>query len=641
MLLPFIVVGLTTGAVYGLAGVGLVLTYKTSGLFNFAFGAFGTVAAYAFYTLDVEHGVAWPLAAVMSIVLVGVVGGVLFERLAKALADASLALQVASTVGVLLAVEALASIFYGTTQDRDVPEYLPQHIFKIFGTNVTADRLLVAGFALVATGAIYAFFRLARSGTSMRAVVDNWALLDLSGTNPTSARRLAWIMGSMFAAAAGILLAPYVSLTGVTLTLLVIQAFGAAAIGGFSSLPWTFAGGLLIGLVSSIATKYLTTGVLSAVPVSLPFIVLFVVLLVFPKSRIGVQPPVIPRLQSAWRAPPRAQLCGGVLTLVFLLLVPSFAGFYLTSWTEALSYVILFLSLGLLVRTSGQVSLCQIAFVAIGATAFSHFAVSFHIPWLFALLLAGLVAVPIGAVLAIPAIRLTGLYLALATFGFGFVMADMFYSSNWMFGSDLLGLVDPRPDVSWLNLSSDQHFYYLVLAIAVIATVLVMALTRSRLGRLLRAMSDSPTALMSSGAAINVTRVLVFCISAFLAAVAGALQGMALVRVTGSSYDPFLSLTCFVLIVVVVGREPWYALIAGFALALVPSYLTGANVPFYLQLLFGSAAILYALTPEAWREVPFGVRRFVESVFRSESTPRLPISEPDSTVISDAVETVS
>ena len=615
-LLPFVLVGLTSGAIYGLAGVGLVLTYKTSGIFNFAFGAVGTVAAYGFYEFNVVHGMPWPVAALISVGLVGVLGGFLFERLAKAISQASLALQVASTVGILLIVEALATIIYGTTQAQQVPEYLPQDIVRVLGTNITTDQIIVFGVSVVATSGLYIFFRFARLGTAMRALVDNSELLDLAGTNPTTARRWAWIIGTTFAAAAGVLLAPYVSLTGFTLTLLVIQAFGAAAIGGFSSLPWTFAGGIGIGIAASISTKYFTNGVLSGVPASMPFIVLFVVLLVFPKSKVGEQPPIVPRVVSNWRAPPLIQLVGGAVILGILVLVPSFAGFHLGAWTEALSYVILLLSMGLLVRTSGQVSLCQIAFVAIGAAAFSHFVVDYHVPWLIALLLCGVVAMPIGALLAIPAIRLTGLYLALATFGFGILVANMFYTSSWMFGSSGLGIVVPRPDLRWINLSSDTNFYYLVLLIVVITAGFVIALTHGRLGRLLHGLADSPTALQTSGTSVNVTRVVVFCISAFLAAIAGALQGMQVVRVTGDLYDPFLSLTLLALVVIVVGREPWYALMGAFGLLLIPSYLTGVNVTNYLEILFGVGAVLYAVVPNRWRELPASKRERIDALFR-------------------------
>ncbi|WP_131744832.1 branched-chain amino acid ABC transporter permease/ATP-binding protein [Frankia sp. Cppng1_Ct_nod] len=620
-MLPFIIAGLTTGAVYGLAGVGLVLTYKTSGLFNFAHGALATVAAYVFYTLNVQHGVAWPVAALIAVFVSGPVTGLLFERLARAIDGASLALRVASTIGILLIVQTAAVLIYGTAQDRRVPQFLPTDIVRIGGTNVTYAQIITFAIALAATVALYVFFRLSRLGVAMRAVVESPTLLGLAGTNPTRARRWAWCIGVTFAAACGVLLSPLVSLTGTTLTLLVVQAFGAAAIGAFTSLPLTFVGGLVIGVVGSIATKYFTTGVLSGVPASLPFIILFVILLVFPKRWLAERSRVVPRTRASWTTPWQVQVTGGVALLTVLALAPSFADIHLTDWTIFLSLVMLFLSLGLLVRTSGQVSLAHVSFAAIGVAGFSHLAVDHHWPWAPALLVAGLIAVPIGAILAIPAIRLTGLYLALATLGFAILVAQMFYTADFMFGSLGLGLTMPRPHLPGLTLDSDKGFYYLTLALVTITALGVVALDRGRLGRLLRAMADSPTALATSGNSINVTRVLVFCLSAFLAAVAGALGGMAQTTVTGDNYQPLTSLVYLTLIIITVGGEPWYAILAAGGLALVPSYVTNSDTTNWLQILFGVGAVLYAVTPDSARGTPLALANALDRIFRRRPAP--------------------
>ncbi len=155
---------------------------------------------------------------------------------------------------------------------------------------------------------------------------------------------------------------------------------------------------------------------------------------------------------------------------------PASAGTDLSIWSNALIDIILFLSLGLLVRTSGQISLCHLAFAAVGAAAFGHFADSYHIPWLLALLLAVLVAVPVGALVAIPAIRLSGVFLALATFGFGILLEQMFYTTTFMFGPTTSGIPAPRPDVSigsW-HLATDTGFYYVLLIFTVLTVVVII-----------------------------------------------------------------------------------------------------------------------------------------------------------------------
>ena len=594
-LLPFVILGITAGSVYGLTGTGLVLTYKTSGIFNFAQGAVATTGAYAFYILhdDVLHLPAVPTALICVFVL-GPVLGLGLEAMARRLADASATMQVVATVGIVLAVQGFFSATFGTLA-RTFPAWLPQDTVNIGGVFVGEDQMIITGIALAATVALFLFFRLTRLGLAMRGVVDNPELLDLGGTSPAAVRRWAWIIGSSFATLAGILLAPTLNLDATVLTLLVVQAFGAAAIGRFSSLPLTYVGGLVVGIVASIATKYVVTAsaALAGLPASIPFIVLFLVLVFTPRSRLADRRVRRPRPVAVYSAPARVQLAGAIIVGAVLLLVPHLvnAG-QLPYWSDALTQVILFLSLGLLVRTSGQVSLCQAAFAAIGATTMGHLTAGFGLPWGAALLLAGLAAVPIGAFIAIPAIRLPGVFLALATFGFAVTMEQMGYPLWLMFGSSSLGQAVNRPSFA----QGDIAYYYLMLAFAVIAGLVVVGLVRSRLGRLLRGLADSPVALATQGTSVVVTRLLVFCLAAFLAGISGALFGGVVHTVTSGDFTSFSSLTLLALLVIMPGREPWYAFAAGFALVVIPSWLsTGATVGDWLNVLFGVAAVQIAL----------------------------------------------
>lgn len=429
--------------------------------------------------------------------------------------------------------------------------------------------------------------------------------------------------GAALASLSGVLFAPLLPLDPLLLTLLVVQAFGAAAIGRFTSLAVSFVGGLVIGVASSLATRYFTEGLLAGIPSATPFLALFLVLLLLPKRYVVERSRAATRIRSDWRLPAALQGVLAVGVVGFRATVPGFAGLHLTDWTVALAMTVVFLSLGLLVRTSGQVSLCHVAFTAIGAASFSHLTVDQGMPWGLALVAAGLVAVPIGAVLAIPAIRLSGIYLALATFGFGIVVQVMFYSEDYMFGATGLGLPMPRPGVA--GLESDDEYYRLVLAIAVVVAVLVVAINRSRMGRLLRGMADSPTALRTNGVSIEVTRVLVFCISAFLAAVGGALVGVAQTTVSADSYQPLLSITWFAVIVVVLGHESWYALMAAAAVTLVPSYVVGPETPARLQMVFGALAVVTAVTGGRLR-VPATARRALDrlSLRRARPLPAAP-----------------
>lgn len=595
-LLAFVIAGLVSGSVYGLAGVGLVLTYKTSGIFNFAYGALATVAAYVFYFLYFQHHLDLPISLLVAVVVLGAALGVGFERFAERVSQAKLSMQIAATVGVLLVVEALATILYGP-DTLSFPQFLPTQQVRIAGTYVGVSQMVIFGVSIAAAGSLYVFVRQARLGKAMRAVVANPELLDLAGTNPAAVRRWAWMIGCFFAALSGLLLAPSVELNSSVLTLLVVQAFGAAALGAFSNLVLTWIGGVAIGIGSALVSGYVnSTSILGGLSASLPFVVLFLAIFFYPRRHeISARVLSVRRSSETWAAPFRVQVAGAVMVVGFLCCVPLFAGFRISGWTVALTYVILFLSLGLLVRTSGQISLCQATFAAIGAVAFSRLAGSLGLPWLAALLVAGLVAVPIGALLAVPAIRLGGLFLALATFGFGLLVKDMFYESSLMFGRADVGVSMPAPSLDWLGIGTSTGFYYVVLAITVFCALGILSLNRTRLGRLLKGISDSPIALTASGANVNLTRVIVFCISAYIAGVSGALAGIVLSQVNGSFYDPTVSLTYLTLIVISLGSEPWYALLAAAGLGIVPIYISSGNITYYLELVFGISAVLISL----------------------------------------------
>lgn len=598
-LLPYLIAGLVTGSIYGLTATGLVLTYKTSALFNFGHGATAAVAAFLYYSLTVTHGMSWPLAAIISVLVLGPVLGLGFELLARSLTDAPLVSRVTATVGVLIVVQAVLGVVYGTGtgQLRQVDQFLPTHAFHVGDTIIRGYQLIIIAITAVAAASLWLFFRVTRTGTAMRAVVDNADLLDLSGTNPVRVRRLAWMIGTSFACASGVLLSPLLpQLNAINLTFMVVTAFGAAAIGGFTSIPMTYVGGLVIGLGQALLTKYLTEGFWSGLSPALPFIVLFVVLLVTPKHRL-VEHVSTARLTTGRRTPWPVQLVLGIGTLVVLLLAPSLFPDNIADWSNGLAYVLVFLSLGLLVRTSGQVSLAHVSFMAIGASAMAHLTVDHGVNWWVALALSALIAVPIGAILAIPAIRLSGLYLALATFGFGILLQFMFYSEDFMFGSFGLGLTIPRPG----GFEEEESWYYLMVALAVVTTLGMLTVTRSRLGRLLRSMTDSPTGLSTAGAAINVTRVIVFCLSAFIASGAGALQGATVTFIGGDSYQPVLSLILFVTVVVSLGSDPWYAVIAAFVVFVLPTlplvFTQSDNTSNYITIIIGLLALFIGYRP--------------------------------------------
>jgi ABC-type branched-subunit amino acid transport system permease subunit len=390
----------------------------------------------------------------------------------------------------------------------------------------------------------------------------------------------------------GILIAPTLGLDSVVLTLLVVQAFGAAAIGRFTSLPLTYLGGVLIGVGAALAQKFVSGSAqpaLLGLPASLPFLVLLVVL-VFARAGSLAEIGTHVRTTVKDRAPlvpVRVHQGFAAFVLVTLVVLPHVVEARVSLYTSGLAMGIVFLSLGLLVNTSDQISLCHAAFVALGATSMSHFTVDFGLPWPVALLLAGLATVPIGAVVSIPAIRLSGVYLALATFGFGILMQRMIYPLGVMFGIEGSRRV-PRPSFAG---TSEVTFYYVALAVFLAAAALVVALERTRLGRLLRALADSPVALATHGTPVNTTRTLVFCVSAFVAGLGGAVLGATSTAVqTFAGFGPFDSLTWLAVLIVAGRSSVRAALVAGLLFSVAPAYTPSAFAD-YQPLIFGALAV--------------------------------------------------
>jgi branched-subunit amino acid ABC-type transport system permease component len=591
--LPFILVGLTAGSVYGLAGTGLVLTYKTSGIFNFAHGTVAALMAFAFYDLRERHGLPWPLALVICVLVLAPLASLLLERMARRLADAPVAMKVVATVGLVVGIQQVIIIRYGASPIHTNP-FLPTRTFRVIGVNVGIDQVIVMAIALAGMVALAWLLVATRMGRSMEAVVDQPELLALTGASPVKVRRRAWLIGTAFAGLSGVLLAPTVGLDAAVLTILVVQAFGAAAIGKFTSIPLTYMGGLIVGVLAAISTKYVATVPwLNGVPGSLPFIVLFLVLVVAPgRWLVDFTIDRKPKVVKSRPLPPAARLLGGAVLVFLVVRLPDMVGTRLPVYTSGLAYAIMFLSLALLMRTSGQVSLAQLAFAAVGAVASARLAVQAGMPWLAATLVGSLVAVPVGAILAIPAIRRSGLYLALATFGFAVLLERMAFTTGLMFGGSSASLPAPRPSFA----TGDKAYFYVVLGFVAAAILFVTALHRSRLGRLLRAMADSPTALNTYGTSVTAIKVIVFCVAAFLAGLGGALLGPVTGSASPGNFGSFASLTLLVVLVLVPGSEVTASVGAAIALVVVPSYITSARLNDYLPLLFGVSAVLVAMS---------------------------------------------
>ncbi|HWE68162.1 MAG TPA: ABC transporter permease [Acidimicrobiales bacterium] len=601
---PFVINGLSDGSIYAMAAVGLVLTYKTSGIFNFAIGAQAAASAYVFYSFRITDGLPWPLAALLALVLVAGVGSLLLERMAYLLADAPPVMRVVATIGLLVLLQSILAGAYGQTT-LQFASFLPQKSFHVGGINVLSSQIIAAVLALAATMGLYLFFKRARLGVAMQAVVDDPNLLALEATSPVVVRRYAWVIGSCFISISGMLIAPELGLDVNNLLLLYIAAFGAAALGAFSSLPITYGSAIGIGVFMNVLSDKLAgqgNATVEELYTQIPFLALILALLFIPQRKLverGMRR--VRRLRPSVKLPPVAVGSIGVVGLGLALLMPYIvAPGFIDLYTTGIGFAVVLASLALVLWTSGQISLCQMAFAAIGATTLVH-AQQAGFPWLLAVLVAGLVAVPVGAVVAIPSFRLSGIYLAAATFAFGLLFQNLVYNTFLMFGG--VGTVSvKRPSFFGSHMGSDEGYYYTALAIAAACMVIVVLVKRSRLGRLLRGLSDSPVALDAHGTNTKVTRLLAFCISAFLAAIGGALIAGVTQSAGSDPTGPFGYFNSLALVAVLAfcGRRLIFSpIVAAFIFEVLKNYAPFTSKFFtdYEGVFFGVLAIGVAVLP--------------------------------------------
>jgi branched-subunit amino acid ABC-type transport system permease component len=619
------VAGVSDGAIYALAGLGLVLTYKTSGIFNLAVGAQAAASAYVFYSFRVKEGLPWPVAGLITLVLVGLLGSLVLERMAYWLSDAPAVMRVAATIGIMVLLQSLLTGAYGGSTIIFQP-FLSTKSTEIHGITIVAGQVIIVVFALLATIGLALFFRNARLGVAMQAVVDDASLLDLDGTSPVAVRRLAWAIGSSFISISGMLIAPIIGIDVNQMLLFFIAAFGSASIAGFSSLPITFVSAIAIGITSNVMSAEFSTSqnlVVSALYTQVPFIALVAAFVLLPRGRLresGARRPR--RLRPPVAFPRNVALPVAALAVAFGVAVPHLVSeVNLNQYTTGLGFAIVIASLGLLVWDSGQISLCHAAFAAIGATTFAK-AQHAGMPYLVALLTAGLLTMFVGAVVSIPSFRLSGTYLAVATFGFGILCQNMLYATSLMFTAVNTRKLH-RPHLFGMSTDSDKGYYYLALVIFLACAGLIVTVRRSRLGRILRALADSPAALDAHAANTRLSRMFVFCISAFVAALGGAVIAGVTQAAAGAVTGPFSYFNSLVMVAVLVfcGKQPILSpIVAAFVFVVLRVYSPFSDPGFvkYEGVIFGGLAIAVAILPAV------RIRAVERRIFEREGKPAFP-----------------
>ena len=621
--LSVLFIGITVGSIYALASTGLVLTYRISGVFNFAQGAIGMFFAYVFFQLNQggvmnfaigKYNQTWTLPAAIALILVvglaaPALGWGLDKVLFRKIRDAGNVVKIVATIGILIAFQGLAPLIWGSSSRLTPHPIFPTHVFEIGGFRAPFPSVATIMVAVGLAAALLGFLRFSPLGIRMRAVVDRPDVAELMGVDSKKVSGLAWGIGTGFAALAGILLAPfYGSLDPLTLTFLVVIATAAAVVGRLESIPITFAGAMAIGMVQQLVQRYVTDTTLSSqLQSSIPFVILFVALLL-PISWPAApdKPPRAPRAPSGPVSPEGKALRLGLIVLI--LIVPALAA--TPDWQSRIATVppmaIIFLSLVLLSGYAGQVSLAQGAFAGFGAFLAAHLVADHGWPFFLAVPVAALFTIPLGAVLASRAARLPPLFLGFATLAFGSLMDQMAFNSQ-SFSGGLGGVFFNRPGFVRSSLS----YYFATLIIFGIFALLVTNIRRGKTGLALTAMRDSQVAVASTGASVTRLKFVAFCVSAFIAAFGGALFAGAQNLAQPVNFLELQSLL-FLALAVIGGINRWTGALIGATLFLlaqpavqlpavqnsfIGKDLFNGQLPELLPILFGLGAIGLAQNP--------------------------------------------
>jgi branched-chain amino acid transport system permease protein len=572
--LQFTILGIAAGAVYAIAASGVVLTYATTGVFNFAHGGLGMISAFVYWQLKEQSGLPAPLAALLVLGVLGPVLGCVLELMFRGLRNADVGTAIVLTIAVTVLCIGIAQYAFKSDQAHNLGPVIAGTV-HVFGATITWDDVLQIGLAAVIALGLRALLFRTRAGTTMRAVVDDPSLAALNGASSTAVARGSWILGTELAMVAGILIASGSNLEAITLTFFVVNAYGAAVFGKLRSLPLTFAGALALGLAQSWGAAFWfpkgPSGFALAdgehwrrIGLSLPGIFLFVALLFLPQARLTVgrrihrRMPPVPAL--------RTSLVRAVLFVAAVLVVADrVPAANLADATRALVFAVILLSLVVLTGYSGQVSLAQYVFVAIGAWAMGSV---FGGASPFGIVVAALAPVVLAVLVALPAMRLQGLYLALVTFGFASVSRDLVIQDGLFYGGGAVSV--GRPTILGISFEGDRAFLVLCGVVFALVGVGVLALRRGPLGRRFAAVRDSEAACATLGLDPRRPKLLAFCLSAAIAGVGGALFGGSQLTVSDIPFEPINNIVLFLFAVVGGVTTVSGAFLGGALFALLP-----------------------------------------------------------------------
>ncbi|MBW3668542.1 MAG: ABC transporter permease [Actinobacteria bacterium] len=543
--------GAVVGMVTALTAAGLILVYRTLRIVNFAQTAVGAAGATLVFELARYTPVPFPLAFLGGVVL-GALAGLIFDLLfGRRFFNAPRLVLTVVTIAAASFFAASSEIvrrlpFFPPVDSRDLAEIWGiedlRAVLPFRGLNFRVGSLpLDFGFpelfalevALITLLALGAFFRFTKSGVAIRAMAENTERASLLGVNVGTLSTVVWVIAGALSAISvtltGVLTQPAAA-TGIAPAVL-LPALAAAVIGGMRSFPVTVAAAVGLSVLSQ-ATEWSIAEGDDLVRVGL-FVVIAASLLVQRRRRGRSEAGV----ELSWeatkehRAVPRelrnvpsvrySRWALAVVGLVFVLAYPyaASAGAINVGGLIALNAITV-LSLVVLTGWAGQVSLGQLAFVAVGAVAAGTLS-NTGVPFWFAVPIGAAAAGAVAVLVGLPALRIRGLFLGITTFAFAMAVNSLLSSPDH-FGNPLPRNVE-RPSLFFLDFDDERSMYYLCVAGLVLAIVVVTNLRRSRTGRVLIGSRENEANLQSFGVNAVRAKLLAFAVSGTLAGFSGAL----------------------------------------------------------------------------------------------------------------------
>lgn len=614
-----VVLGLVIGGLNALTALGIVLIYRASRVLNFAQADIGGLAAGVAIVLVAGKGLPYFAALPLGLAVAVASGALVDATVVRRLFTAPRLIVTVATIGVAQLFGA-GEVVLPTLFTKLKP-------FTVFTTPFTVrftigpilfngNDVMALAAVPVLLGGLWWFLQHTDWGTAIRAAADSGEQAQLLGIPVRRLSRITWMVAGGLSGVAAMLSTPVLgeSLGVVAGPVALLAPVAAAVVGGMESLPITCMASLGIGVLQqAIFWSYPQS---SSADVALFGIVLLAVLFRRrARSRVAdsgmggftafdeVRPvPAVLRRLPVVRAGRGAVVA--VCAAVALAIPLTSSGGHLVAYTLMAIYGIVAVSLVMLTGWTGQVSLGQFAFAAAGGGTTAALLVHAHADLLVALLAAMAVSGAVAVLIGIPALRLSGLYLAVVTMAFAVPVSTYFLSAIYF--PDLAPASFLRPKLfGHIDLESPHAFYLCCLVVLLLALWVARNYRTTRIGRATLAVRDNERGASSFGVSPMRTKLIAFAVSGVIAGAAGGLYVLLLQGVPFSGFNAEQGFTVFTMVVIGgLGSLPG-AVLGAVYVEWAQFFLSGSA-----QLLATGAGLLVfiLLVPGGIGSVIFGIR---------------------------------